>query len=116
MPSLVGQIRSIFSPVLLPHEGRFATVTDRWQWDAMGVDCRSVSYFTRTNGDARTVKSRGPDTPMLVSRAMRASALSRMVANKPGAPRRSRSSRSNRRAGKAGCFRLHLWYLPPAFF
>ncbi len=39
-----------------------------------------------------------------------------MVANKPGAPGRSRSSRSNRRAGKAGCFRLHLWYLPPAFF
>jgi len=57
--------------VLLPHEGRVATVTRRWQWDAMGVRRRSVSFFARTNGDARTVKSRGPDTPMLVSALMR---------------------------------------------
>jgi len=57
--------------VLLPHEGRVATVTRRWQWDAMGVCRRSVSFFARTNGDARTVKSRGPDTPMLVSALMR---------------------------------------------
>jgi len=33
----------------------------------MGVCRRSVRYFARTNGDARTVKSRGPDIPMLIS-------------------------------------------------
>ncbi len=62
-----GKSPAHFRTSLLPHEGRFATVTDRWQWDAMGVCRRSVSYFARTNGDARTVKSRGPDIPMLMS-------------------------------------------------
>ncbi len=38
------------------------------------------------------------------------------VTNKPGAPGRTRSSRENHRAGRAGSFRLDLWYLPPAFF
>src|SRR5438270_12983006 len=38
------------------------------------------------------------------------------VAKKPGAPGRTRSSRSNYRAGNAGMSRLNLWYLPPAFF
>jgi len=69
-----------------------------------------------TNGSLRTAKSCGPDTPMLVSCAMRASVLLHMVANKPGAPGRPRISRSNRCAGKAGRVRPDLWYLPPAFF
>src|SRR5438067_8333898 len=38
------------------------------------------------------------------------------VAKKPGAPGRTRSSRSIHRAGNAGTPRLNLWYLPPAFF
>jgi hypothetical protein len=38
------------------------------------------------------------------------------VAKKPGAPGRTRSSRSNHCAGNAGMSRLNLWYLPPAFF
>jgi hypothetical protein len=61
-----GKSPAHFRTSLLPHEGRFATVTDRWQWDAMGVCCRSV-ISTWTNGDARTVKSCGPDIPMLIS-------------------------------------------------
>ncbi len=39
--------------------------------------CRSVACPRRRTAAMRTVKSRGPDTPMLVSRAMRESALSR---------------------------------------
>src|SRR3954447_13435580 len=38
-----------------------------------------------------------------------------MVARKPGAPGRTRSSRSTIAQGGPG-FRLNLWYLPPAFF
>jgi hypothetical protein len=70
-----GKSPAHFRASLLPHEGRFATVTDRWQWDAMGVCCCSVVHTARTNGDARTVKSCGPDIPMLISRVMRVSAL-----------------------------------------
>ncbi|MGJ4905771.1 hypothetical protein ACQR0V_29680 [Bradyrhizobium sp. HKCCYLS2058] len=62
-----GKSLAHFRASLLPHEGRFATVTNRWQWDAMGVYCRSVDQSARTNGDARTVKSRGPDIPTLIS-------------------------------------------------
>ncbi len=58
----------------------------------------------RTNGSLRTAKSCGPDTPTLVSTHDEASLRVGMVANKPGAPGRPRISRSNRRAGKAGCF------------
>ncbi|WP_315797952.1 hypothetical protein, partial [Bradyrhizobium sp. SZCCHNRI3043] len=61
-----GKSPAHFRTSLLPHEGRFATVTNRWQWDAMGVCCCSV-VATRTNSDTRTVKSRGPDIPMLIS-------------------------------------------------
>jgi hypothetical protein len=88
-----GKSAAHFRTSLLPHEGRVATVTRRWQWDAMGVCRRSVSFFARTNGDARTVKSRGPDIPMLMSTHVEASLRVRMVANKPGAPGRTRSSR-----------------------
>jgi len=38
------------------------------------------------------------------------------VTNKPGAPGRTRSSRENRHAGKAGMSRPSLWFLPRAFF
>jgi len=61
------------------------------------------------------VKSQRPDTPMLVSCAMRESALSRMVANKPGAPGRLRISVKTVAQGMP-VDRQHLWYLPPAFF
>ncbi|WP_315782689.1 hypothetical protein [Bradyrhizobium sp. SZCCHNPS1003] len=47
---------------------------------------------------------------------MRKGAVPMTVAKKPGAPGRTRSSRSNHRAGNAGMSRLNLWFLPPAFF
>ncbi len=51
------------------------------------------ALHARTNDALADVKSRGPDTPKLVSPRRRArSASSRTVANKPGAPRRSRIS------------------------
>src|SRR4051812_27751609 len=51
---------------------------------------------------------------MLVSRGG-AQALSRMVANKPGAPGRLRISVKTVAQGMP-VDRHHLWYLPPAFF
>ncbi|CAL76843.1 hypothetical protein BRADO3040 [Bradyrhizobium sp. ORS 278] len=39
-----------------------------------------------------------------------------MVANKPGAPGRLRISVKTTAQGRPGVVRLHLWYLPPAFF
>src|SRR5438270_1220350 len=48
---------------------------------------------SRRRAPARTVKSRGPDTPMLVLRLRRRLRVAQAtVANKPGAPGRSRSS------------------------
>ena len=79
--------------------------------------CCSVACPCRRTMSMRTVKSRGPDTPTLVSRLRRRSRVAQAtVAKKPGAPGRTRSSRSNHRAGNAGMSRLNLWYLPPASF
>jgi hypothetical protein len=78
-----GKSAAHFRASLLPHEGRVATVTRRWQWDAMGVCRRSVNEFARTNGEARTVKSRGPDIPTLISTHAGASLRVGMVASKP---------------------------------
>jgi|KBSSwiStaDraftv2_1062776.scaffolds.fasta_scaffold323694_3 hypothetical protein len=46
----------------------------------MGESSRSVIHVAPTNDPARTVKSRGPDTPMLVSRVMRLKRMARTVA------------------------------------
>ena len=87
-------------------------VTKRWIGNAVDVRA-STRVIARTNDELTDVKSRGPDTP-LVSRAMRESALLRTVANKPGAPRRSRISVKTIAQGMP-VDRLYLWYLPPAF-
>src|SRR4051812_38407113 len=88
-------------------------VTKRWIGNAVDVRT-STRVVARTNDELMDVKSRGPDTPKLVSRAMRESALLRTVANKPGAPRRSRISVKTIAQGMP-VDRLYLWYLPPAF-
>jgi hypothetical protein len=82
-------------------EGRFAVVTDvecgmRW-----ACRCCSVVDPCRRTALMRTVKSRGPDTPTLVSRLRRRSRVAQAtVAKKPGAPGRTRSSRSNHPRGE----------------
>jgi len=83
-----------------------------------GSDGREVPQHAFGCADERCfadVKSQRPDTPMLVSRARRESALLRMVANKPGAPGRLRISVKTIAQGMP-VDRHHLWYLPPAFF
>ena len=98
------------------YEGRFAVVTDVEAGCGGRVDVAAWFLPRRRTTLMRTVKSRGPGTPMLVSRVMRDKRIARTVAKKPGAPGRTRSSRRNHRAGNAGMSRLNLWYLPPAFF
>jgi hypothetical protein len=74
------------------HEGRFAVVTDVEAGCGGRIAVAAWLIPTPTNSTMRTVKSRGPDTPTLVSALMRKHhAL--MVAKKPGAPGRTRSSR-----------------------
>src|ERR1700722_12782446 len=68
-------------------EGRFAIVTNvecgmRWTWTA-----RKTNALV-----ARTVKSCGPDAPMLALTRDNASHCAGMVARKPGSPRRSRKN------------------------
>ncbi|CAL78063.1 hypothetical protein BRADO4315 [Bradyrhizobium sp. ORS 278] len=66
---------------------------------------------------AADVKSQRAGTPMLVLRPSRRLRAARtMVANKPGAPGRLRISVKTIAQGRPGVSRLHLWYLPPAFF
>ena len=61
--------------------------------------CCSVACPRRRTALMRTVKSRGPDTPTLVSALMRKH-HAHTVAKKPGAPGRTRSSRSNHPRGE----------------
>src|SRR5579872_71164 len=58
----VGQIRSIFPPVLLPHEGRLADRHERWDKDA--VDAFGAKD---ERANKRTAKSCGLDIPTLIS-------------------------------------------------
>ncbi|MGC2774055.1 MAG: hypothetical protein WA418_00300 [Bradyrhizobium sp.] len=110
------RIQYIFTPSRLDTRG--ASRSSRTlRRDAVGVSMLQRGVILRRRTAAmRTVKSRGPDTPMLVSRVMRDKRIARTVAKKPGAPGSARSSRQNHRAGNAGMPRLNLWYLPPAFF
>ncbi len=81
----------------------------------MAVRCRSVGRgLARTNGRLADVKAYGPGAPMLAPspRVM----IPPATVAKSRTPGRVRSKRENHRAGKAGRSRLHLWYLPPAFF
>ncbi|WP_315813380.1 hypothetical protein [Bradyrhizobium sp. SZCCHNR2028] len=71
--------------------------------------------FASTNNSARTVKSRGPDTPMLVSRVMRLKRMARTVAKSRCTGENAKQPlKPSRREGRI--VRLDLWYLPPAFF
>ncbi len=91
------------------YEGRFAVVTDVEAGCGGRVDVAAWLSRRRT-APMRTVKSRGPDTPTLVSSSRRRSGVAQVtVAKKPGAPGRTRSSRQNHRAGNAGMSRLNLW-------
>ncbi len=78
----------------------------------VGCDGRFSSQrasSARTNEGSRTAKSRGPDTPTLVSSSRRCLRVSRMtVARKPGAPGRSRISRKPIAQGRPDV-RLILW-------
>jgi hypothetical protein len=70
-PCVVGQIRFTFTPILaLPKRGVSRTSRTLGR-NAMGVSLLQRDLIMRTNNNARTVKSCGPDTPTLVSRAMR---------------------------------------------
>jgi len=70
----------------------------------------------RTNERLADVKSQGPDTPMLVSARDNASHCTGHGGQQARRTRETAYKREDHRAGKAGCSRLHLWYLPPAFF
>ncbi|MGY3452969.1 hypothetical protein [Bradyrhizobium sp. USDA 4353] len=63
----------------------------------------------------QTVKSRGLDTPTLVSSARRSKRIVAMVANKP-AHQGEREAADKPTAQGMPDDRLNLWYLPPAFF
>jgi hypothetical protein len=63
----------------------------------------------------RTVKSRGPDTPTLVSALMRKHHALRWPTSPAHRGEREAAVKTIR-AGNAGMSRLNLWYLPPAFF
>jgi hypothetical protein len=100
----------LYSARPVSHEGRFAVVTNVEAGCGGRVAVAAWLNPRRRTMAMRTVKSRGPDTPMLVSRLRRRSRAARAtVAKKPGAPGRSRSSRQNHRAGNAGWSRLNLW-------
>jgi hypothetical protein len=74
----------------------------------------SHRFSRKAFADGQAVWSWRPDAgAKFLQRAMRASGVT--VARKPGSPRRARSTPSNHRAGKAGCSRLSLWFLPRAF-
>jgi hypothetical protein len=63
----------------------------------------------------RTAKSRGPDTPMLVSRATRLRALSRYGGQKARCTRESAKQPLKPFAqGRPGCIGHNLWFLPRA--
>ena len=89
-------------------------VTKRWIGNA--VDVRASARFrVRTSDALADVKSRGLDTPKLVSSARR---VERFVVNggqQAGAPGRARISVKTAAQGMP-VDRLDLWYLPPAFF
>ncbi len=96
-------------------KGRCARSSRHAGRGAMAVRCRSVGRgLARTNGRLADVKAYGPGAPMLAPspRVM----IPPATVAKSRTPGRLRSKRENHRAGKAGRSRLHLWYLPPAFF
>ena len=72
-----------------------------WERDAMDVGSPQCAPLAcRRTRVSRTVKSCGPDTPMLVSSATRASALSRHGGKRARSPGRARSSRNTVAQGR----------------
>ncbi|WP_284423840.1 MULTISPECIES: hypothetical protein, partial [unclassified Bradyrhizobium] len=67
--------------------------------------------------DARTVKSRGPDIPKLISTHVEALGFAwGWWPTSPAHQGEREAAVKTSRAGRAGSYRLNLWYLPPAFF
>ncbi len=95
-------------------KGRCARSSRHAGRGAMAVFVPQRALCTRTNGRLADVKAYGPGAPMLAPspRVM----IPPATVAKSRTPGRVRSKRENHRAGKAGRSRLHLWYLPPAFF
>jgi hypothetical protein len=72
--------------------------------------CRSRTRLSRT------AKPCGPGAPTLaLSSSRRVTHLAGDGDKRARSPGRARSKSSNHRAGKAGCSRLSLWFLPRAF-
>jgi len=84
--------------------------------EAMAAKCRSVSFGCADERHDVDVKSQRADTPMLVSSRDGADVPCGDGGQQARCTRQTAYKREDRRAGKAGRFRLHLWYLPPAFF
>src|SRR5579872_5022027 len=96
----VGQIRSIFPPVLLPHEGRLADRHERWDKDA--VDAFGAKD---ERANKRTAKSCGLDIPTLIS-SLRDDDLAGDGGKKARLTRESaKETVKTTRVGNAGCFR-----------
>ncbi len=80
----------------------------------MAASCSQRADGAWTNGTVQTVKSRGLDTPTLVSSAMRVSALSPWWPTSP-VHQGEREAADKPTAQGMPDDRLNLWYLPPAF-
>jgi hypothetical protein len=74
----------------------------------------SYKFSHKAFADGQAVWSWRPDAG--AKRAMmRSASRGRRGGKRARSPGRARSKPSNHRAGKAGCFRLSLWFLPRAF-
>ncbi len=112
----VGQISRIV-PLIPPRSKRGVSRSSRtWRRGAVAAWHRE-RIRASTSDVVRTVKPRGPGVPWLaLSPQRRFGVLRGDGDNKVRSPGRARSKPSNHCAGKAGYFRLSLWFLPRAFF
>jgi hypothetical protein len=86
----------------------------RLRGDCGGTGTRPVALFSRKAfADGQAVWSWRPDAGAKSWSAQRA--LWDDGGKRARSPGRARSKPSTHRAGKAGCFRLSLWFLPRAF-
>ncbi len=104
----------VLSPIPSRAEGRIAVVTT-CEAGSGGRGGLQRGLLAPTNNPPRTVKSLGPDIPMLISTHVEALLRVGMMARKPGAPGRKRSSRSTIAQGgpdfrlTCGTCRLHFF-------
>ena len=78
----------------------------------MAASCRNVLERAWTNGTVQAVKSRGLDTPTLVSWW---ATMPITGASKPGPLGERGAAVQTIAQGRPGCFRLSLWFLPRAY-